>query len=184
MKSQNEKETKLPSCKGEEMAMDVVTKDLTNEELIKQYHAEENEIIKSDLRDQFFMKNFKLPLYIAARHKDTSIPMDDLVALSNYGMLKAFNTFELDKDVKFVSYASRVMNNEILMEVRKLYKSNLDIPMEKAIAKDSEGNGLLLEDLLSDRSCHIEDDVIQKELVSKIYQKAHEIFSERDFAFF
>lgn len=120
------------------------SKDLRSRELIQLYRETGDEWYKEEL----FASNIKLPTYIASKFQNSGIEMDDLISLARYGMLKAFRTFDLEKDVRYATYSTRCMNNEILMALRKK-KAGRDrmTSLDNTIAIDSDGNGLSVLDV-------------------------------------
>lgn len=99
-------------------------------------------------KEELFKINRGLNFYIAKRFENTKMEIDDLISVSNIGMIKAYNTFDLNKGTKFISYASRIMTNEILMYLRKDKKHNGLANLEQTISQDMDGNNLTLMEVI------------------------------------
>ncbi len=87
-------------------------------------------------------------VYIAKKFENTGIGIDDLTSIGTMGLIKAVNSFSPEKNIKFATYASRCIENEILMYLRKRSNRNVDISMDEALSTDSDGNELNLIDVL------------------------------------
>lgn len=92
--------------------------------------------------------------HIIKKYYAVNVDQDDLVSIGTIGLIKAINTFDMDKNIKLSSYASRCIENEILMHFRNLKKSSQNVSLEDAVDIDKDGNTLKLMDLLS-----IDDDL-------------------------
>ncbi len=92
--------------------------------------------------------NLRLVVYIAKRFESTKVGIEDLVSIGTVGLMKAINTFKSDKNIKLATYASRCIENEILMYIRKNAHSKNDISLEEPLNVDWDGNELLLSDVL------------------------------------
>lgn len=92
--------------------------------------------------------NLRLVVYIAKKFENTGIPVDDLTSIGTMGLIKAVKSFIPSKNIKFATYASRCVENEILMYLRKRSNRNIDISMDEALSTDSDGNELNLIDVL------------------------------------
>lgn len=104
--------------------------------------------------------NLRLVVYIAKKFENTGIYIEDLVSIGTVGLIKAINTFRTDKNIKLATYASRCIENEILMYIRKIAGRSAEVSIEEPLNVDWDGNELLLSDILtSDEetvSCEIE----------------------------
>ena len=103
-----------------------------------------DESVKKDLIEH----NLRLVVYIARKFDNTKIELDDLISVGSVGLIKAVNTFNLDKKIKLATYASRCIENEILMHLRKISKVKGEISLDEPLNVDYEGNELLLSDVL------------------------------------
>ena len=117
--------------------------------------------------------NLRLVIYIAKKFGNTNVDLDDLVSIGIIGLIKAVGSFKADKNIKLATYASRCIENEILMHLRKTSKSNNNVSLEAPLSTDSDGNELLLQDILADDysiSAEIEKDCDKDYLRRAIYQ--------------
>lgn len=103
-----------------------------------------DEGVKKDLIEH----NLRLVVYIARKFDNTGVDLDDLISVGSVGLIKAVNTFNLDKNIKLATYASRCIENEILMYLRKISKVKGEISFDEPLNVDYEGNELLLSDVL------------------------------------
>lgn len=99
-------------------------------------------------RELLIIHNLRLVVYIAKKFESTGIGIEDLVSIGTIGLIKAVNTFCPDKNIKLATYASRCIENEILMYLRKTTQHKNDISIDEPLNFDSEGNELLLSDIL------------------------------------
>ena len=107
--------------------------------------------------------NLRLVVYIAKRFENTSTGMEDLISIGTIGLIKAIGTYRLDKNIKLATYASRCIENEILMHMRKITNQRTEISLDEPINMDGEGNELLLSDILG-----TEEDVIFRPLEDEV----------------
>lgn len=107
--------------------------------------------------------NLRLVVYIARKFENTGINIEDLVSIGSIGLIKAVNTFKIDKNIKLATYASRCIENEILMFLRKNNRTRSEISFDEPLNVDWDGNELLLSDVLG-----TEDDIITKDLEKKV----------------
>lgn len=125
---------------------------------------EENEVIcrlgeDDDARRTLIEHNLRLVVYIAKRFENTGIGIEDLVSIGTIGLIKAINTFKSEKNIKLATYASRCIENEILMYIRKYSGTRAEISIDEPLNTDWDGNELLLSDILGS-----EDDRISYEI--------------------
>lgn len=115
-------------------------------------------------------RNLRLVVYIAKKFENTGIDLEDLISIGTIGLMKAINTFNTGKNIKLATYASRCIENEILMQLRKTTKIKSEVSIDEPLNKDGDGNELLLSDILG-----TDDDITSKGLedeVDKILLKA------------
>ena len=93
-------------------------------------------------------RNLRLVVYIAKKFENTGIGMDDLISIGTIGLMKAANTFRPDKNIKLATYASRCIENEILMFIRKSGNLRVELSIDEPLSTDYDGNELLLSDVL------------------------------------
>ena len=116
--------------------------------------------------------NLRLVVYIAKKFENTGIGIEDLISIGTIGLMKGVNTFNSDKNIKLATYASRCIENEILMYLRKNNKTKGEISIDEPLNKDCDGNELLLSDILGTdpdiTSRNLEDEVDKKLLRASI----------------
>ena len=98
-------------------------------------------------------------VYICKKFENTGIDLEDLISVGTIGLIKAVNSFNMEKNIKLATYASRCIENEILMQLRKSVKYKNEISLEEPLNSDSDGNELVLADIIS-----TENDVVSKDL--------------------
>lgn len=101
-----------------------------------------------DAKQILVERNLRLVVYIAKKFENTGIDFEDLISIGTIGLMKAVNTFNVDKNIKLATYASRCIENEILMQLRKSTKIRNEVSIDEPLNKDSDGNELLLSDIL------------------------------------
>ena len=123
--------------------------------------------------------NLRLVVYIAKKFDNTGVGVEDLISIGTIGLIKSINTYRPDKNIKLATYASRCIENEILMYLRRNNKTKLEVSIDEPLNVDWDGNELLLSDILG-----TEEDVIYKDIEEeaerKILKKAIEKLSERE----
>ena len=107
--------------------------------------------------------NLRLVVYIAKKFDNTSVGVEDLISIGTIGLIKAINTFKPDKNIKLATYASRCIENEILMYLRRNNKTRLEVSIDEPLNVDWDGNELLLSDILG-----TDEDVIYKDLENEV----------------
>ncbi len=149
--------------------------------------AEEERILleKLELYDDTEVKsvliehNLRLVVYIAKKFDNTGVGVEDLISIGTIGLIKAVNTFKLDKKIKLATYASRCIENEILMYLRRSAKIKMEVSIDEPLNVDWDGNELLLSDVLG-----TEEDLIYKDLEDEVdkdlLKKAMGILSDRE----
>lgn len=103
---------------------------------------------KKGVKEELIEHNLRLVVYIARKFDNTGVDLDDLISVGTIGLIKAVNTFNSDKNIKLATYASRCIENEILMHLRKISKIRGEISLDEPLNVDYEGNKLLLSDIL------------------------------------
>ncbi len=111
-------------------------------------------------------RNLRLVVYIARRFENTGVHVEDLVSIGSIGLIKAVNTFDPAKKIKLATYASKCIENEILMYLRRNYRLRSEISFEEPLNIDWDGNELLLRDVYG-----TEDDIIHRNLEEEIDRK-------------
>ena len=110
--------------------------------------------------------NLRLVVYIAKKFDNTGVGVEDLISIGTIGLIKGINTFKPDKNIKLATYASRCIENEILMYLRKNNKTQLEVSIDEPLNVDWDGNELLLSDILG-----TDEDVISKGIESEVEKK-------------
>lgn len=130
-------------------------------------------------RQKLIEHNLRLVVYIAKKFENTNICVDDLVSIGTIGLIKAINTFKSDKNIKLATYASRCIENEILMYLRRNNKTRMEVSIDEPLNVDWDGNELLLSDILG-----TDEDVIYKgiehEVECRLLGKAISKLSKRE----
>lgn len=127
-------------------------------------------------------RNLRLVVFISRRFENTGIPIEDLISIGTIGLIKAINTYRRDRNIKLATYASRCIENEILMYIRKTANQKNEISLDEPINMDYDGNELLLSDILGTDEDMIlrpmEDDVdlmLLRQAVSELPEREKEI---------
>ena len=118
---------------------------------------------EKQIRDKLVEHNLRLVIYIARRFENTGVDLDDLVSVGTIGLIKAVNSFNADKNIKLATYASRCIENEILMHLRRTVKLKSEVSFDEPLNTDWEGNELLLSDVLG-----TDTDVVYKKIESGV----------------
>ena len=150
-----------------------------NEALPSPLEAEEERVLleemqrgNSSARDKLVEHNLRLVVYIAKKFESTGLELEDLISIGAIGLIKAVKTFNYEKNIKLATYASRCIENEILMHLRKTSKQKIEVSLEEPLKFDSDGNELLLVDLLFDENENVaknlEEDADKQILLSAI----------------
>ena len=104
-----------------------------------------------EARSTLIEHNLRLVVFISRRFENTGIPLEDLISIGTIGLIKAVGTFDADKKIKMATYASRCIENEILMFLRKSTKLRMEVSLDEPLKTDWDGNELLLSDVLGTR---------------------------------
>ena len=110
--------------------------------------------------------NLRLVVYIAKKFDNTGVGVEDLISIGIIGLIKAINTFDPDKNIKLATYASRCIENEILMYLRRNSKTKMEVSIDEPLNVDWDGNELLLSDILG-----TEEDAVYKDLENDAEKK-------------
>ena len=126
--------------------------------------------------------NLRLVVYIAKKYENTGIELEDLISIGAIGLIKAVQTYKYDKKIKLATYASRCIENEILMQLRKNNKSKVEVSLDEPLSGDGDGNELLIEDILYDEKQTLGRDMersseqqILWEIINKLGSREKEI---------
>lgn len=118
---------------------------------------------EEDVKAQLIERNLRLVVYIARRFENTGINIEDLISIGTIGLIKAINTYKPAKNIKLATYASRCIENEILMHLRKTSSLKSEISFDEPLNTDWDGNELLLSDILG-----TENDVVMKPIEADV----------------
>ena len=136
---------------------DILPEPLSKEEEIKYVTLSMNN--DKEARNILIEHNLRLVVFLAKKYDNTGTDLEDLVSIGTIGLIKAINTYRLDKSIKLATYASRCIDNEILMYLRKTKRRKGEVSFEDSLSYDSDGNELHLEDVLG-----TEKDIVTKGL--------------------
>ena len=132
------------------------------EKILKKLDSEED----TKARQTLVERNLRLVVYIAKKFENTGSGIEDLVSIGTIGLMKAINTFKTDKNIKLATYASRCIENEILMFLRRTNRLKGEISIDEPLNQDGDGNELLLSDILG-----TEPDTVSKGLEDEVDKK-------------
>ena len=127
-------------------ATDILPEPLSKEE--EDYYVLLKEKGDIDAKDKLIEHNLRLVVFLAKKYENTGVDLEDLVSIGSIGLIKAINTFSSDKNIKLATYASRCIDNEILMYLRKNKKVKSEVSIDQALSLDSDGNESHLEDII------------------------------------
>ena len=136
---------------------------------------EKDESVKTTLIE----RNLRLVVYISRKFENTGIDVEDLISIGTIGLIKAVNTFKLNKNIKLATYASRCIENEILMYLRKNNKKKVEVSFDEPLNIDLDGNELLLSDVLGTENDEIYK-IIEEEIDKDLLIMALDRLSERE----
>lgn len=132
------------------------------EQVMKKLGGDEDKEARSNLIEH----NLRLVVYIAKKFDNTGVGVEDLISIGTIGLIKAINTFDPDKNIKLATYASRCIENEILMYLRRNSKTKMEVSIDEPLNVDWDGNELLLSDILG-----TEEDAVYKDLENDAEKK-------------
>ena len=121
-------------------------------------------------RNILIVHNLRLVVYISKKFESMKINLEDLVSIGSMGLIKAINTFKLEKNIKLATYASRCIENEILMYLRKTVKSRQELSLDEVLNVDSEGNEMVLSDILGSNESSNLDKMSDDEKHTDLYK--------------
>ena len=119
-----------------------------------------------EARNKLIEHNLRLVVFLAKKYENTKIDLEDLVSIGTIGLIKGVNTYRLDKNIKLATYASRCIDNEILMYLRKTKKRRTEVSFEDSLSFDADGNELHLEDVLG-----TDDDIVTRGIEDELDRK-------------
>jgi len=128
-------------------------------------------------RQKLIEHNLRLVVYVAKKFSSSEVDVEDLISIGSLGLIKAVNTFNADKNIKLATYASKCIENEILMYLRKMSKQKQMVSLDEPLNVDSEGNELVLFDLLPAEDNSPQDDMeksTEKKILWRVINKLNE----------
>ena len=160
-----------------------------NEELPQPLELEEEEAMllakeqgDGEAVQKLIEHNLRLVVYIAKKFDKTGIEFEDLISIGSVGLIKAIKTFKLDKNIRLATYASRCIENEILMQIRKISKLKQDVSLDAPIFSDGEGNELILSEIMPNEEDEVgsamdqsADKKVVRDLISGLNVREQEI---------
>ncbi len=145
---------------------DIVCYICGNEALPNPLDSEEEKILLEEMNKgnenakvRLVEHNLRLVVYIAKKFESTGLDLEDLISIGAIGLIKAVQTYKFDKNIKLATYASRCIENEILMQLRKVSRTKAEVSIDEPLNFDADGNELLLSDIL-----YTEEDSVSKNL--------------------
>lgn len=156
-----EKESILSGCIFYIGGSDILPPPLENEEeceMLRRLMAQDEQA-----KDILIEHNLRLVVYIAKRFDNTGVGVEDLISIGTIGLIKSINTYDPVKKIKLATYASRCIENEILMYLRRNNKTRMEVSIDEPLNVDWDGNELLLSDILG-----TEEDLISKDLETEV----------------
>ncbi len=152
-----------------------------NESLPSPLEPEEEEVLLEELannnkqaKEKLIEHNLRLVVYIAKKFENSGLNIEDLFSIGAIGLIKAVQTYDNDKKIKLATYASRCIENEILMQLRKTNKLKNEVSLDEPLNLDSDGNELLLEDVLYTENESVSKDLeksAEKQIIWQILEK-------------
>ncbi len=139
------------------------------------YYLEKHEDGDKDAREELIVHNLRLVVYIAKKFENTGIPIEDLISIGTLGLIKAVNTFRISKNIKLATYASRCIENEILMYLRKSNPAKAEVSYYEPLNVDWDGNELLLSDVLGSEPDEIYRDLESDDERTRLYKAVNSL---------
>ncbi|MCI8460103.1 MAG: sigma-70 family RNA polymerase sigma factor [Bacilli bacterium] len=141
-------------------ATDVLPEPLTREQ--EEYYVKLKEEGNVEAKEKLIEHNLRLVVFLAKKYENTGVDLEDLVSIGSIGLIKGINTFSSTKNIKLATYASRCIDNEILMYLRKNKKIKCEVSIDQALSLDSDGNELHLEDVIG-----TDKDIVTRDIEEK-----------------
>ena len=134
---------------------------------------------ETEAKNQLIEHNLRLVVYIARKFENTGVGVEDLISIGTIGLIKAVNTFDAEKKIKLATYASRCIENEILMHLRRTSRLKLEVSFDEPLNVDWDGNELLLSDILGTDEDAVGRD-LEDEVDRQLLRQALTRLSERE----
>lgn len=122
-----------------------------------------------EARNTLIVHNLRLVVFIAKKFESTKINIEDLISIGSMGLIKGVQTFKMDKNIKLATYASRCIENEILMYLRKTQRVRQEVSLDEVLSVDNEGNEMMLADVLGDPDPSILSKMTEDEDIRNLY---------------
>ena len=133
-----------------------------------------------EARNILIERNLRLVAHIAKKYCTTNVDQDDLISIGTIGLIKGINSFNIEKGSRLSTYASRCIENEILMHLRATKKLNAEVYLNEPIGKDKDDNVVTLEEVLENNERNIEDEVDIKIKIKLLYEKMKSLLKDRE----
>lgn len=130
-------------------------------------------------RDELIVHNLRLVVYVAKKFETSGVGLEDLISIGTIGLIKSVNTFSPEKNIKLATYASRCIENEILMHLRKISSQKLEVSLDEPLNVDWDGNELMLSDVLGSNGDEIDND-IEYEDEKRVLRRVIETLTPRE----
>jgi RNA polymerase sporulation-specific sigma factor len=142
-------------------ATDILPEPLSSSD--EEYYVRLKEEGDIKAKEKLIEHNLRLVVFLAKKYENTGVDLEDLVSIGNIGLIKGINTFSSSKNIKLATYASRCIDNEILMYLRKNKKIKSEVSIDQALSYDGDGNELHLEDVIGTDKDQISKDIETKD---------------------
>lgn len=139
----------------------------------ERFYLEKKEQGDKNARDLLIEKNLRLVAHITKKYNNNKDLQEDLISIGTIGLIKAIDSYSLDKKVKLATYASKCIENEILMHLRKNKKLNLEVSLNEVIGVDRDGSEIVLEELIDNKEKPIIDQIYQKDNIDTFLNIFH-----------
>lgn len=139
----------------------------------ERFYLEKKEQGDKNARDLLIEKNLRLVAHIAKKYNNNKDLQEDLISIGTIGLIKAIDSYSLDKKTKLATYASKCIENEILMHLRKIKKLNLEVSLNEVIGVDRDGSEIVLEELIDNKEKPIIDQIYQKDNIDTFLNIFH-----------
>lgn len=147
------------------------------EERLALIHMSEGD---EEARNLLIERNLRLVAHVCKKYCNTNVDQDDLLSIGTIGLIKGINSFNTEKGTRLSTYASRCIDNEILMYLRSTKKLNSEVYLSDTIGKDKDDNVVTLEEVLENDERSVEEIVDIKMKIKKLYEKMKEILKDRE----
>ncbi len=151
---------------------------LSSEE--EKMYIEKYEHGDEEARNILIERNLRLVAHVCKKYSTSNIEQDDLISIGTIGLIKGIKSFDSNKGVRLATYASRCIENEVLMHLRATKKLGAEIYLEDTIGKDKDDNTVSLQEVIENDERSIEDEVDLKFKIKKLYEKMKEVLKDRE----